>query len=210
MPLELDKTDVAILRALMEDGRRSFREVARSVGVSAPTVESRVRRLLQAGIIRKIAPILDPDKVERGVAGLILLKADLQELESAVKSLAALEEVRNVFVTTGEANLVLRVVASSNEKIQDFLGLQVSRLEGVTLVSSQIITRTYKDEQGIALTGPFSVSLTCDTCGGEVKGRPFVLNVGEGKRFFCCKTCLSSYKDKYGPRIAALSSKSQA
>ncbi|MEM2905776.1 MAG: AsnC family transcriptional regulator [Candidatus Bathyarchaeia archaeon] len=204
MPLELDNTDLAILRALMEDGRRSFREIAHTVGVSAPTVESRVRRLFQTGIIRKVAPILDPDKVERGVAALVLLKADLQELENLVKSLAALEEVRNVFITTGEANLVVRVVAPSNEKIQDLLVSQISRLRGVTLASIQIITRTYKDEQGVPLTGPLAVSLKCDTCGDEVHGKPFILNVGEGQRFFCCKTCLSTYKQKYGSRIENL------
>ena len=188
----------------MEDGRRSFREIAQSVGVSPPTVESRVKTLFKTGIIRKIAPILDPEKLARGVSALVLLRVDLQEIENIVKNLIALEETRNVFVTTGEANLTLRVVSSSNEKMQDFLEQRIGSLKGVSLVSSQIITKTHKDEQGVPLTVPLTVSLKCDFCGGEVKDMPVVLNVGEGKRFFCCKVCLSSYKEKHGSRIEKL------
>ncbi len=156
MPLELDHTDIAILQALMEDGRRSFREIAQSIGVSAPTVESRVKRLFRTGIIRKIVPILDLEKIEGGVSALILLKVDLQELEDVVKRLVPLEETRSIFVTTGEANLVVKVALSSNEKIQSFLASQISGLKGVSVVSTQIITRSLKDEQGV----PLGASLT--------------------------------------------------
>ena len=45
MQTEFDDTDRAILRELQEDGRRSFRAIARSVGVSEGTVRSRVRRI---------------------------------------------------------------------------------------------------------------------------------------------------------------------
>ena len=206
MPLELDHTDIAILRALMEDGRRSFREIAQSIEVSAPTVESRVKRLFQTGIIRKIAPILDLEKIEGRVSALILLKVDLQELEDVTKRLVPLEETRSIFVTTGEANLVVKITSSSNEKIQSFLGSQISGLKGVSVVSTQIITRSFKDEQGVPLGASLSVSLNCDFCGGEIKGSPFTLNVGDGKRFFCCKVCLGSYKEKYGARITKLTS----
>ena len=209
MPLKLDKTDIAILKSLMEDGRRSFRKIASQVGVSTPTVESRVRRMIKSGIIRKITPILDIDKVERGVAALIMLKVPLSKVASVAASLAPLEEVRSIFVATGEANMIVRVVTHSIDRLQDFLDSTIAPLEGVSMVSSQVITRTLKDEQGVALFEEMSVSLVCDYCGGEVSGKPFTLNVGEGKRFFCCKTCLSSYKEEYRSRIVALSAKAQ-
>ena len=204
MPLELDSTDIAILQALMENGRRSFREIAQSIEVSAPTVESRVKRLFRTGIIKKIAPILDIEKIIGGVSALVLLRVDLQELEGVVKLLVPLEETRSIFVTTGEANLVVRVASSSNEKIQSFLESQISGLKGVSVVSTQIITRALKDEQGLPLRASLTVGLNCDFCGGEIKGPPITLNAGDGKRFFCCKICLSSYKEKYGSKIAKL------
>lgn len=207
MPLKLDNTDTAILRALLADGRRSFREVSRQVGVSTPTVESRIKRLTQAGIIKKFTPILDINRVEGVTTALVSLKVELAKLDSAVSTLSALEEVRNIFITTGDTNLVIRVALPSNTALQDFLGSKISSLESAKLVSSQIITKTMKDEQGVAVTGEIAVSLVCDTCGQEVKGEPFILNVGEGKRFFCCKSCLSIYKEKYKTGLAAIAAK---
>lgn len=199
MPLRLDETDTSILKALMKDGRLSFRQIAAQVGVTTPTVESRVKRMTESGVIKKIAPILDIDKVEKGAAVLLMLKVELGKVNSTLEKLTPLDEVRNVFLSTGAANVVVRVAVSSNEAIQKFLDEQVAPL-GVDVVSSEVITRTVKDEQGVALYGQMAVALVCDYCGGEISGRPFTLNVGQGKRFFCCKTCLGSYKEKYGSR----------
>ena len=181
----------------MKDGRLSFRQIASQVGVTTPTVESRVRRMTESGVIKKIAPILDIDKVEKGVAVLLMLKVELGKVNSTLEKLTPLEEVRSVFLSTGTANMVVRVAASSNEAFQKFLDERVAPL-GADVVSSEVITRTVKDEQGVALYGEMAVALVCDYCGGEIGGKPFSLNVGEGKRFFCCKTCLGSYKEKYG------------
>ncbi|MDG6901301.1 MAG: winged helix-turn-helix transcriptional regulator [Nitrososphaerota archaeon] len=196
MPLRLDETDTSILKALMKDGRLSFRQIATQVGVTTPTVESRVKKMTESGVIKKIAPILDIDKVEKGVAALLMLKVELAKVDSVTEKLTPLDEVRSIFLSTGAANLIVRVATSSNESFQRFLNELVAPL-GVDVVSSEVITRTVKDEQGVALYGEMAVALVCDYCGGEVSGKPFTLNVGEGKRFFCCKTCLSSYKAKY-------------
>ena len=197
MPLRLDETDTSILKALMKDGRLSFRQIATQVGVTTPTVESRVRRMTDSGVIKKFAPVLDVDKVEKGVSALLMLKADLAKVDSVLEGLAPLDEVRSVFLSTGAANVIVRVAASSNEALQGFLRERVASL-GVDVVSSEVIMRTVKDEQGVALYGEMAVALVCDYCGGEISGKPFTLNVGAGKRFFCCKTCLAGYKEKYG------------
>ncbi len=199
MPLKLDEMDTAILRALMKDGRLSFRQIATQVGVTTPTVESRVKKMTESGVIKKIAPILDIDKVEKGVAALLMLKVNLAEVDQVLGKLAPLDEVRSIFLTTGGSNVIVRVATSSNEAFQEFLNKQVSSL-AADVVSSEVITRTVKDEQGVALYGDMAVALVCDYCGGEIGGKPFTLNVDQGKRFFCCKTCLSSYKEKYGAR----------
>ena len=197
MPLKLDETDTSILKALMKDGRLSFRQIATQVGVTTPTVESRVKKMTESGVIKKIAPILDIDKVEKGVAVLLMLKVELGKVNSTLEKLTPLDEVRSIFLSTGAANIVVRAATSSNEAFQRFLEERVAPL-GADVVSSEVITRTVKDEQGVALYGEMAVALVCDYCGGEISGKPFALNVGEGKRFFCCKTCLGSYKEKYG------------
>lgn len=65
MPVQLDDTDVAILKSLMEDGRKSFRAISREIKVSAPTVKARYERLVNIGLIKAIRPEIDLSKIDR-------------------------------------------------------------------------------------------------------------------------------------------------
>ena len=64
MPVQLDETDVAIVKSLMEDGRKSFRAISREINVSTPTVKNRYERLVNMGLIRSIKPDIDLSKVD--------------------------------------------------------------------------------------------------------------------------------------------------
>jgi DNA-binding Lrp family transcriptional regulator len=64
MPLQLDDYDVSILRSLLEDGRKSFREISRETGITTPTVKARFARLVNVGFIKSVSPILDFSIVE--------------------------------------------------------------------------------------------------------------------------------------------------
>jgi Lrp/AsnC family leucine-responsive transcriptional regulator len=65
LPVDLDNTDVAILKSLMEDGRKSFRAISREIKVSTPTVKSRYERLVNIGLIKSVKPEIDLSKVDR-------------------------------------------------------------------------------------------------------------------------------------------------
>lgn len=59
MPFRLDDYDVAVLNALIKDGRKSFREISRETGITTPTVKARFQRLVNTGFIKSISPIFD-------------------------------------------------------------------------------------------------------------------------------------------------------
>ena len=69
MPVQLDDTDVAILKSLMEDGRKSFRAISREIKVSTPTVKARYERLVNMGLIKSIRPEIDMSRVDRKSKG---------------------------------------------------------------------------------------------------------------------------------------------
>lgn len=79
MPVQLDNTDVVILKSLMEDGRKSFRAISRETKVSTPTVKARYERLVNMGLIKSVKPEIDLSKVDKGS------KDALQPLESLKK-----------------------------------------------------------------------------------------------------------------------------
>jgi Lrp/AsnC family leucine-responsive transcriptional regulator len=63
MPFSLTNADVAILKGLLKDGRKSFRQISRETGISTPTVKARFDRLVNIGFIKSVSPILDFKKV---------------------------------------------------------------------------------------------------------------------------------------------------
>ncbi len=197
MPLKLDKTDGALLKELDRDGRLSYRQLSKLLGVSTPTVESHVKKLVELGVITRFAPVLSIDKVERGTSALIFLRIELNKITPAIEKLRALEEIRNIFVTSGEANIAVRVVLPRGEQLNQFMESYLGPLEGTKVISSQMIIETKKDEQGVTFSEGMAVVLSCDYCGKEIAGDPVVLNVEGGKRYMCCTSCLSLYKAKY-------------
>ena len=64
MPLQLDDYDVSILKSLLKDGRKSFREISRETGITTPTVKARFARLVNVGFIKSVSPILDSGLIE--------------------------------------------------------------------------------------------------------------------------------------------------
>jgi DNA-binding Lrp family transcriptional regulator len=75
MPIQLDNYDVSILKSLLKDGRKSFREISRETGITTPTVKARFTRLVNVGFIRSVSPIFDFDMVEKEN----ILKSALEE-----------------------------------------------------------------------------------------------------------------------------------
>lgn len=67
MPHELDETDVAIIKSLYEDGRKSFRKISKELSISTPTIKARYQRLVNLGLIKSISPILNVEKIDKKI-----------------------------------------------------------------------------------------------------------------------------------------------
>ena len=63
MPLHLDNNDIAIIKSLLKDGRKSFRQISRETGITTPTVKARFERLVNIGFIKGVLPVFDFGKI---------------------------------------------------------------------------------------------------------------------------------------------------
>lgn len=201
MPLELDEIDIRILNSLAKDGRKSFRVIANEVGVTTPTVRARVQRLQEIGLIKGFSVVIDPGRFENLVNALVFLKVEPSLLHKVTNVLGRMEEVRGVYLTSGDFNLMARILVESMGELQGFIDKKIAKLKGVGAVATQIITKIVKDEPAPALPRKTLVSVKCDTCGQEIAGKPLVLDLVNSKRYFCCKSCLHLYKEKYGKTL---------
>jgi Lrp/AsnC family leucine-responsive transcriptional regulator len=67
VPLNLTDIDVSIIKELLKNGRKLFREISCSTGISTPTVKARFDRLVNIGFIKSISPIFDFNKIDLNI-----------------------------------------------------------------------------------------------------------------------------------------------
>lgn len=67
MTHKLDDIDIAIINSLLEDGRKSLRQIAKDTKISAPTVKIRFQRLVNVGLIKSFVPQIDTSKIAKDV-----------------------------------------------------------------------------------------------------------------------------------------------
>ncbi len=113
---DLDETDVRILSALLSDARTSTAEIARSVGLSAPSVSERIRRLEEAGIITGYAATIEPAALGLGLTAWIRVRPMPGLFHKVAKIIDELPEIVECDRITGEDCFIARAhVASVGE-----------------------------------------------------------------------------------------------
>lgn len=203
---KLDKIDLAIINSLMKDGRKSFRQIAKEIGVSTPTVEARFSRMKSMGVIKSIEPIIDIEIIENQIPAIVFLKTNLAQSIQIADELAAIPEVRRLYMATGENNIVAKVVIDRPERLEELVRKKIAPIEGINSLSYQIITRTVKDSQSITISEEMLLKLQCDFCDNDITKKPRALEINNHRRYFCCNSCLILYKQKYKGRIEAMNS----
>jgi Lrp/AsnC family transcriptional regulator, regulator for asnA, asnC and gidA len=126
----LDDIDRALIAQLQHDGRRPYREMARTLGVSEGTVRWRVRRLQDEGALR-IAAIADPFRLGYKVQAFMLLRVVSGELERVVEALGEWPEVVYVSSCTGRADLYVQVVCRDHEDLWELVARRIPAIGGV-------------------------------------------------------------------------------
>lgn len=109
----LDETDLDILRLLLEDARRPYKDIADIVGVSPPTVSDRVQRLENLGVIRQFTLDIDRSKLNEGVGVLIEIQMRPDADDRVADRLAAADQVERVY-ETADARLVVNATVNED------------------------------------------------------------------------------------------------
>lgn len=99
---EIDAVDGHILRRLAADARVSMAELAREVGLSAPSTTERVRRLEEAGVIKGYGAVIEPAALGRPLAVIIRIRPMPGHLKKVAEVVSGLEAVVRCDRVTGE------------------------------------------------------------------------------------------------------------
>ena len=141
-PVALDTIDRRLLTLLAEDGRRSYADLAQVVGLSAPSVYARVKKLEDRGVITQYTIATSPEQLGYGIAALVAVRQQpgfhWERLEAAFHDLPAVEACYSV---TGDDSYVLLVRVMDARSLEDLLR-EIGCVEGVASTRTMLILST--------------------------------------------------------------------
>jgi DNA-binding Lrp family transcriptional regulator len=131
--------DRKILALLVEDGRRTYDDIARQVALSAPAVKRRVDRLRERGALQGFTAVVDHAALGDHTEALIeLFFAPGTQLDAVADTLRGHAEVVEAWSVTGEADAIARVRTSDNADLERLI-IDLQRNGLVQRTRSQVV-----------------------------------------------------------------------
>jgi Lrp/AsnC family transcriptional regulator, leucine-responsive regulatory protein len=133
-PASLNEIDRALLAALAEDGRASVSELARQVGLSAPSTSERLRRLETQGVIGGYTVQIDPRALGYTLQAIVRVKplpGQLHLVEEVIRRIPEFVECDKV---TGDDCFIARLYLHSIEQLDEILAKVTERAETSTAI----------------------------------------------------------------------------
>jgi DNA-binding Lrp family transcriptional regulator len=143
----VDELDARIIGLLADEPRIGLMEVARRLEVARGTVQARLAKLIERGVIRGFGPELDPHRMGYPLMAFVFLQITQGRLGDAVGVLQDVPEVLEATATSGPSDLLCRVVARDTEHLQEIVNRILSnpairRSTSYIALSEQIPYRT--------------------------------------------------------------------
>jgi DNA-binding Lrp family transcriptional regulator len=146
----VDAVDRRLLALLSEDATLSYAELGQRLHLSPPAIHERVRRLREAGVIRRTAAVLDAGLVGKPLLAFVHVDTEGWGKSPAMMALGRLPEVEEIHAVTGDACLILKVRTAGPAALEDLLA-HLYAVPGVKGTRSYIALRTHL-ERGTSAT----------------------------------------------------------
>lgn len=138
----MDDIDRRLLALLRTDGRRSYADLARQVGLSAPAVHDRMGRLERTGVITGYRAEVNPEAVGLGVTALIgIIEKPDTEYSTVTDALEQIPEVESCYFLAGEESFLIKVRVGAIGDLEQLV-TRINRLPGVARTRTAIALST--------------------------------------------------------------------
>ena len=147
MSSSIDELDARLIDLLRREPRIGLMEVSRRLGVARGTVQARLAKLEERGVITGFGPEIEPARLGYPVLAFVFLQIAQGRLAEAISVLESAPEVLEATATSGPSDLLCRVVARDTEHLQEIVNRLLSnnairRSTSYIALSRQIAFRT--------------------------------------------------------------------
>lgn len=142
--MELDETDRKLLNLLQGDAKVPYAKLAKRLGISSSGIHKRVKRLMDAGVIKKFVVVVDSQAVGKKLKAFIGVSTSPGTCGQVIAQLNRRPEVLEIHEVVGEHDLFLKLI------IDDTLGLnkvlhEIDRIPGVSSTRTLVVLKTEKE-----------------------------------------------------------------
>jgi Lrp/AsnC family transcriptional regulator len=152
--VNLDGIDKTILRILQEDGSLSIADLADRLGMTPPPCWRRVRRLRDAGVLKRQVWIVDPDAVGLNVmlyATVKLATHDSDTMEAFKEQVRFLPEVLECSILLGRTDVIIKMIVTNINQYEHFFHEKLTKLPGVREVISGVVMTRVKESTALPI-----------------------------------------------------------
>lgn len=140
--VQLDDTSKAIIEQLQDDGRRSYSDIGKAVGLSEAAVRQRVQKLTDSGVMQIVA-VTDPMQLGFYRQAMIGLKVS-GDTRLVADALAEISSVDYVVLTAGSFDVMAEVVCESDDDLIALLNSEIRTIPGVISTETFVYLKLQK------------------------------------------------------------------
>lgn len=140
----LDEIDLKILRILQKDSKKTTKEIADIINLSASPVYERTRKLEKKGYIKKYVAILDKKLVRRPVTAICMVSLRYHNegfIDKFEKQIKALDEVQECYHMAGKVDFFLKINIESLDLYHAFVRSKLSKIENIGFLESSFVLK---------------------------------------------------------------------
>ncbi|MBI2547137.1 MAG: Lrp/AsnC family transcriptional regulator [Candidatus Aenigmarchaeota archaeon] len=145
---EPDMKDVEILKELCNDSRKSFREIARKIGIATSTLIKRFNTMKKEGIIKSSTLEIDYEKLGYPLTALIEVMVSKGKLIEVENKIAKLPNVYGVYDLTGESDMIILARFKTRKDLNAFIKSELVS-EHIERTNTRLILNAVKEEYNI-------------------------------------------------------------
>ena len=151
---DLDAKDRRILALLQDNAKISQARVAKAVGLTAPSVNERIRKLERCGVIRGYVALLDERKLGLDITAFVEIFIEHPKFETGlIEAVKTLDEVLECHHITGEFSLLLKVRVEDMAAFRRLLIEKLNSVRGVRQTRTLMVLATAKEQRRVKLDG---------------------------------------------------------
>jgi len=159
MKIKLDEKDISILTLIQENSKLTARQIAQRINAPITTVFAKIKRMEELGVIKEYRAILTPETLDADTAAFVLASVSYRvksgeppiSQRTVAEEIANFPEVQEVYIITGDWDLLVKLRAESVNAIGKFVVDKLRLIIGLEKTLTCMVFETVKETTKIRL-----------------------------------------------------------